>query len=259
MSPDEHNRQESRIPTTPAYGDWSVVEGNRRIANLLAESEHGEAGYLKVQKIIHVLQTVRPRARVADIGCQNGLYTAMYARVGGMGTVEGFDVAEKALEAANKRGLHVLMWNAGMERCPAESERYDVLVAGDVIEHIVDTEFFVSEMRRILKSNGHVILTTPNLYYWVSRLKFVLGKAPWNYPGVSSQFKSDSNIITEHIRVNGIKEWSAFFEARGFKVVRTEGLAWVPPTSLKRRFIRLIDMLMRNNASCLALFLLQRE
>jgi SAM-dependent methyltransferase len=236
-----------------------VSEGNRLLFNLIQEGEDHEAGHLKAQQISRVLETVRPRARVADLGCHNGVYTSVYARVPGVEMIEGFDVADQAIEAARARGIAAFIWNAGLEPCSADTERYDVLIAGDVIEHIVDTEFFVEEMRRIVRQNGYVILTTPNLYYWVNRLKFLFARAPWNYPGVSCQFKVDRNINTEHIRVNGITEWSAFFTARGFKVVRAEGLAWVPPTTLKRRIIRLIDKLVPKEASCLMLFLLRKE
>ena len=240
-------------------GNRSVGERNRVVFNAFQEGGDDEAGHLKVQQIIRVLETVNPRGKIADLGCHNGFYTAMYAGVSDVEVVEGFDVAEQALEAARARGVRAFLWDAGAEPCPTEAERYDVLIAGDVIEHIVDTEFFVEEMRRILRRNGHVILTTPNLYYWVSRLKFLSARAPWNYPGVSAQFKLDPNIITEHIRVNGIREWSAFFRARGFQVVHTEGLAWVPPTTLRRRLIRLIDRLVPKQASCLVLFLLKKE
>jgi SAM-dependent methyltransferase len=136
-----------------------------------------------------------------------------------------------------------------------------VLIASEVIEHIVNTEFFASEMHRILKPNGHVILTTPNLYYWLNRLKFLFARTPWNYPGVSSQFKADPNINLAHIRVNGIREWSSFFNARGLRVLSTQGVNRVPPsaTSFKSRIIRLVDRLMPQNALCLALFLLQKK
>lgn len=241
------------------HGDLSVSARNQLVFNASLEGENHKAGILKAERIARVLQTVSPRAIVADIGCHNGVYTIMYAQVQGVSIIEGFDIANKALEAARERGLRAFLWNAGMEPCPAETEKYDVIISSEVIEHIVDTEYFVSEIRRILKSKGHVILTTPNLYYWLSRVKFLFAETPWNYPGVSSQFKANRNINTEHIRVNGVKEWSAFFEARGFKVLRTQGLDWVVPSALKARIIHLIDLLMPKNASCLTLFLLQKE
>lgn len=258
MNSQQRGGQGSLIRMSVPHEDRSVSEANRLVFNSIQEGEDHEAGAVKALAVIRVLETVQPRARVADIGCHNGVYTAMYARVSGVEAAEGFDVAEKALEVASKRGLHVSLWEAGAEPCPVENGRYDVAIASEVIEHIVNTEFFVGEMRRILKDRGYVILTTPNLYYWLNRLKFVLAKTPWNYPGVSSEFKRDRNINTEHIRVNGVKEWSSFFEARGFEIVRVEGLAWVAPTSLKKRIIRFIDLAVPRNAQCLALFLLQK-
>jgi SAM-dependent methyltransferase len=241
-----------------AGGEGAVADGNREVFNSCREGDDHIAGALKARRIADALATVSPRRMVADIGCNNGVYTALYARVPGVEVIEGFDVAEKGLVEVRSRGFRASVWVAGNEPCPRASGTFDALVAGDIIEHVVNTEHFVSEMKRILRPGGHVILTTPNLYYWLNRVKFLLGKTPWGYPGVSPRFKGDRNINTEHIRVNGLREWLRFFEARGFQVCRVEGLRWVPPTSLKRRVIYLVDSLVPVSASCLSLFVLRK-
>jgi 2-polyprenyl-3-methyl-5-hydroxy-6-metoxy-1,4-benzoquinol methylase len=241
-----------------AGGDRVVADRNREVFNAFQEGDDHLAGALKAERIAQVLATISPRRTVGDIGCHNGAYTALYAQVPGVEMIEGFDVAEKALDEVRARGFRAYGWVAGSEPCPRESGAFDVLIAGDIIEHVVNTEHFVSEMKRILRPGGHVILTTPNLYYWLNRVKFLFGKTPWDYPGVSQYFKRDRNINTEHIRVNGLREWQAFFDARGFQVCRADGLRWVPPTTLKRRVIHLIDSVMPASASCLSLFVLRK-
>lgn len=235
-----------------------MAEGNRACYNAFQEGMH-EAGRLKALRIVRLLGSLPVRRLVADIGCHDGTYTAMYAKVPGILKLEGFDLAEKALEAAKQKGIRAAAWDIGAEKCPAADGSYDVVIAADIIEHLVDTEFFMAEIKRILKSAGHVILTTPNLYYWLNRVRFFFGRAPWCYPGVSANFKVDPHIQTEHIRLNGIKEWSGFFKAHGFEILKVEGMGWALADTWKGKIIHALDQMMPNDARFLTLYLLQKK
>jgi 2-polyprenyl-3-methyl-5-hydroxy-6-metoxy-1,4-benzoquinol methylase len=56
--------------------------------------------------------------------------------------------------------------------------RYDVVIATEVIEHIVDTDGFLSECAAHLKPGGTLILSTPNLLFGVNRLRMLFGMRP---------------------------------------------------------------------------------
>jgi len=45
-----------------------------------------------------------------------------------------------------------------------ENERYDVIIASEIIEHVLDTDFFIEELKRILKPNERIIIATPNIH-----------------------------------------------------------------------------------------------
>jgi len=47
---------------------------------------------------------------------------------------------------------------------PVENERYDVIIASEIIEHVLDTDFFIEELKRILKPNERIIIATPNIH-----------------------------------------------------------------------------------------------
>ncbi len=47
-------------------------------------------------------------------------------------------------------------------RLPFQNEVFDIIIATAVIEHILDTKEFLTEVNRILKKNGYLILTFPN-------------------------------------------------------------------------------------------------
>lgn len=237
----------------------SHEERNKQAFNEIEECEDHGAGLRKANFLISVLADLVPRAHIADVGCHNGVYTKMYGATPGVESIHGFDVADKALAKARERGLQVSSWVGGTEPCPASDNQFDVLIASEVIEHIVDTEFFIAELKRVIKPGGHAILTTPNLYYWLNRVKFLFAETPWDYPAVSNEFKVNRNINTEHIRVNGIQEWSAFFAARGFEVLQAKGFPWAYPTGFKGSVISLIDKIAPSNAQCLGLYVLKNN
>jgi 2-polyprenyl-3-methyl-5-hydroxy-6-metoxy-1,4-benzoquinol methylase len=57
-------------------------------------------------------------------------------------------------------------------------EEFDVVVAAEVVEHIVDTEAFLDNCADALRPGGVLILTTPNLLFGVNRLLMLFGKPP---------------------------------------------------------------------------------
>ncbi len=51
----------------------------------------------------------------------------------------------------------------------------------EVIEHLYNSDLVISEIYRILKRNGILILSTPNLASWINRLVLLLGYQPFSH------------------------------------------------------------------------------
>jgi len=60
----------------------------------------------------------------------------------------------------------------------ARDASFDVVFAGEVIEHMYDDGRFLREIHRVLKPDGIVALTTPNLFFLVNRLVMPFGRMP---------------------------------------------------------------------------------
>jgi 2-polyprenyl-6-hydroxyphenyl methylase/3-demethylubiquinone-9 3-methyltransferase len=102
----------------------------------------------------------RQSLRVLDVGCGEAQLTAAVARAGF--AVVGVDVAEEPLRRA--RELHAeidvrLVPAAGA--LPFIDASFDVVWAGETIEHVTDTAGWLSELRRVLRSGGSLLLSTP--------------------------------------------------------------------------------------------------
>jgi 2-polyprenyl-3-methyl-5-hydroxy-6-metoxy-1,4-benzoquinol methylase len=98
--------------------------------------------------------------RVLDVGCGEGRFAAELARDGA--AVVGIDVAEEPLRRAREShpqlDLRVVDGEAGWDIADAS---FDVVWAGEVIEHVADTAAWLSEVRRVLRSGGRLLLSTP--------------------------------------------------------------------------------------------------
>jgi ubiquinone/menaquinone biosynthesis C-methylase UbiE len=98
--------------------------------------------------------------RVLDVGCGEGQLTAELAEAGF--AVVGVDVAEEPLRRARRRheGLDVRLVSEA-DRWPLADASFDAVWAGETIEHVADTAGWLSEVRRVLRSGGGLLLSTP--------------------------------------------------------------------------------------------------
>jgi 2-polyprenyl-3-methyl-5-hydroxy-6-metoxy-1,4-benzoquinol methylase len=108
-----------------------------------------------------LLEHVSAGARVLDVGCGEGAFAAELSAAGA--DVVAVDVAEEPLRRA--RLLHPeldLRVIDGEGRWALEDASFDVVWAGEVIEHVADTAAWLSEARRVLRSGGSLLLSTPD-------------------------------------------------------------------------------------------------
>ena len=94
---------------------------------------------------------------ILDIGCGTG---AMSARVARWGRVVSADFSPLALQFSRRRGLSNLV-GADAMHLPLASNRFDVLVAMDMLEHLPDDKLALREFFRVLKPGGRVFATVP--------------------------------------------------------------------------------------------------
>jgi ubiquinone/menaquinone biosynthesis C-methylase UbiE len=116
------------------------------------------------------MSNVTAGERVLDLGCGEGDFAAWFNQAGC--DAVGVDVAEAALARARRRHPELkLLWTPIDGPLPLPDGRFQVVWASEVIEHVADTARWLSEVRRVLKPGGRLLVTTPNH----SRLGLALG------------------------------------------------------------------------------------
>jgi 2-polyprenyl-3-methyl-5-hydroxy-6-metoxy-1,4-benzoquinol methylase len=107
-----------------------------------------------------LLSGVAAGDRVLDLGCGEGEFAAAIAAAGA--DVLAADIAAEPLRRARAAhpGLELELLAQEGEWSLADSS-FDFVWAGEVIEHVADTTGWLSEVRRVLRSGGRLLLTTP--------------------------------------------------------------------------------------------------
>ena len=100
--------------------------------------------------------------RIADVGCGMG---ASFEMLGEFGWVVGMDYSATALGFSRQRGFPRLL-AAALPRLPFADGEFDVVCALDVIEHIDDDAAAASELWRVCKPGGLLVITVP-AYKWL--------------------------------------------------------------------------------------------
>ena len=106
-----------------------------------------------------LLGRVLPGEAVLDLGCGLGDFTAALGEHGAM--VTGCDVAQEALRRARVRFPTLEFVLSGGE-LPFGDETFDVVWAGEVLEHVQDGLGLLAEVRRVLRLDGRLLLSTPD-------------------------------------------------------------------------------------------------
>ena len=108
---------------------------------------------------------------VLDIGC----YTADLLKLFPHLKYFGIDSDEKALQIAKERGAIVMKLNLEDNQILLD-QKFDVILATEVLEHLRDPEKLVQQIKCLLKENGVALLSLPNECTLYHRFKVLLGK-----------------------------------------------------------------------------------
>ncbi len=203
--------------SVPAGTPEALIADNRRVW-----SEHGlDLRESRLRKVFGLI-AAEPPGLLLDLGCGAGEFSARLQSLGWQ--VVGLDLVQGQADRARRAGIRAVVGevSAGL---PFRTGRFDLVLAGELIEHLVDTDGFLAETRRVLRAGGVLVLTTPNLASFENRVRLLLGR----YPTWVDYRLGGSG----HVRAYTPRVLRSQLAAHGFAVERHLG-NWVPLTP--RRF-----------------------
>jgi SAM-dependent methyltransferase len=177
-----------------------------------------------------------------DLGCGDGTGTLLFSKNSKPKEIIGLEMYDDDISKAKSKGI--VVFKADLNKpFPLPDNSVDQVFANQVIEHIIDTDNFVSEIYRVLKPNGSVVIATENLASWHNIAALLFGNQPYTGPYVSTRFvighsplhpnkefkgNTYEAAITKHNTVLSYKALRSVFEKYQFHIERYAGSGYYP-------------------------------
>jgi 2-polyprenyl-3-methyl-5-hydroxy-6-metoxy-1,4-benzoquinol methylase len=120
--------------------------------------------WLKPQRGPLFAQWIGCGKEVLDLGCRDGCLSYYYTLCN---RVTGVDIDRKGLEIAAAQHIFAeVLWMDIEEPWEMRDESYDVVVAGEILEHLEHPEMVVQQAWKVLRPSGMLIGSIPNDFNW---------------------------------------------------------------------------------------------
>lgn len=116
-------------------------------------------------------------ARMLDVGCGDGRLARAIKHLLPQTAVHGCDLSAAALDRAQGLDRHYAV-DLNVEHVPESDGSFDLVVASEVLEHLIEPGRAVAEFHRVLRPGGHVLITVPNVAFWRCRVEALRGGVP---------------------------------------------------------------------------------
>lgn len=155
-------------------------------------------------------------AKILDIWWWNGKLIKCYLNE----SVDKYvvDISDEQIKSANETGIKWYVADIEKEALSFDDEYFDFVILTEVLEHIYDYDFVISEARRVLKKWWKLLITTPNLTSLSSRIRIFF----W-FPLTSQSFDKS------HIRFFRFEDLEEILKVHGFvNFIRLTTHAFLP-------------------------------
>ena len=182
-------------------------------------------GYVPLSERPHrahakLLAAVGEGRHVLDVGCSSGyLAEPLAAREN---TIVGIELDPEEARAAEAFCERVLVGDIETMELPLEPESFDVVLCGDVVEHLRDPGRALRRLRPLLRPDGRLVVSTPNVANWAIRLSLLGGR--WRYTDRGILDRSHTHLFTRATLTEMLEE-------AGYRVERIDFSVPVPGDS----------------------------
>jgi glycosyltransferase involved in cell wall biosynthesis len=213
---------EARVSVEPEYVlGWATDKESRNYINTHIS---------RFEKTLSMIPRGSPEKRILEMGSYMQITPALRTKLG-YGEVRGCyygprgNVNHKSVTSISGEHFEcdVDLFDAERDRFPYDDEHFDTVLCCELIEHLPnDPMFMMSEINRILKTGGHLVLTTPNITSLRAISALVQGYHPGFFPAYIKPAAPGEDIEARHNREYAPREIAALIRDSGFELVSLE-------------------------------------
>jgi 2-polyprenyl-3-methyl-5-hydroxy-6-metoxy-1,4-benzoquinol methylase/glycosyltransferase involved in cell wall biosynthesis len=192
----EKNTLKTEAAGTDGRDERSAKRGTDNQMSGLGQQDSEEvsvplAGYYRKERYELAALVPKDAHRILDVGCGGGHLGRLLKEQSELREVWGVDVHIGACHEAEKWLDHVVHADACQWDPPVDKGYFDLIVLGDVLEHLLDPKGTLEHYLPWLKPSGMVVLSMPNVRYWGVVQNLVNGH--WTY-------EAEGILDRDHVR-----------------------------------------------------------
>lgn len=174
------------------------------------------------KKFKEVSKLIAPNSKILDIGCGDGeirnfLENCIYY---------GLDGQKELIDELVKKKIKAKQVDFNKEKIPFEKEKFDYVLMLDILEHVANPSELLLESKKRLNENGKIIITLPNDYHFLNKIRFLFNK----------HLTEDPFASYGHLHYFPIKSGENFLIKNGFKIEKKLILPPVKPSFIPQSF-----------------------
>ncbi len=171
-----------------------------------------EGRRLSANYLLDKIAQYKKRGRLLDIGCATG-FLLDEARSRGL-EVHGIELSKWAVKYAKER-LNLNVFKGTLSKAKFPSTHFDVIVMADLLEHLPQPKETLLEVRRILKDDGILYISTPDISSFLSQFL----EAQWWGINAYHLFYFSKKTLNDLLYTTGFKTIKYASHFRAFSII----------------------------------------